>query len=147
MDYVFNTSSDKTEVPDYNWLLDVNFSDYYEKSGNGNLLLKDFFLQDFANLQKDIAATFLKGLITYTSPFSIVLILLYSIVFGIGLWGNVMVIAVMIRNRHMRTVTNLFFLNLSIGDLLVVIMCMPFTLAPYLYKVGYRTSSQYVWPY
>ena len=96
-----------------------------------------------STFQEDLAQEFLAGLSTYTSPFSLLLIVLYGVVFVLGLVGNVMVIAVIVRHKHMRTVTNLFFLNLAVGDLLVVCVCMPFTLAPYLYKVStYRGKGR-----
>ena len=44
--------------------------------------------------------------------------------------GNVLVIVTLAQNRAMRTVTNLFLLNLSVSDLLLAVLCMPFTLIP-----------------
>jgi len=42
--------------------------------------------------------------------------------------GNVLVILTLVQNQVMRTITNLFLLNLAISDLLVGVFCMPFTL-------------------
>ncbi|ELK08030.1 neuropeptide FF receptor 2 [Pteropus alecto] len=42
--------------------------------------------------------------------------------------GNTVVCFIVMRNKHMHTVTNLFILNLVISDLLVGIFCMPLTL-------------------
>ena len=44
----------------------------------------------------------------------------YAIMVMVAIVGNVSVIAIMGRNRRMRTVTNLFLINLSIADLLMV---------------------------
>ena len=95
----------------------------------------DFPFYDMQAIKKQYAAEFEKQLVTYRTPFTIVLISLYTFAFVVGLIGNSMVIMVMVKHRHMRTVTNMFLVNLSVGDLLVVIVCMPFSLAPYVYKV------------
>ncbi len=39
--------------------------------------------------------------------------------------GNAMVVYIVLRNREMRNATNVFLLNLSVADLLVVLICMP----------------------
>ena len=52
----------------------------------------------------------------------------YSIIFMLGITGNVLVILTILQNTRMRTVTNLFLLNLAISDLLLGVFCMPFTL-------------------
>ncbi|XP_066273532.1 orexin/Hypocretin receptor type 1-like isoform X1 [Branchiostoma lanceolatum] len=56
------------------------------------------------------------------------LIIAYILVFLLALIGNGLVCFVVIRNSHMRTVTNYFIANLSAGDLLVTIICLPPTL-------------------
>jgi hypothetical protein len=66
-------------------------------------------------------------------PMTIVLMLLYAIVFLLGILGNIFVIAVVTHYRHMRTLTNVFLVNLTIGDLLVVCVCIPITLGNYIY--------------
>jgi cholecystokinin-like receptor len=42
--------------------------------------------------------------------------------------GNFLVILTLIQNKRMRTVTNVFLLNLAFSDLLLGVVCMPFTL-------------------
>lgn len=59
---------------------------------------------------------------------------LYVIIFLLSVIGNVLVILTLIQNRRMRTVTNVFLLNLSISDLLLAVFCMPFTLIPSLLR-------------
>ncbi|XP_029301051.1 neuropeptide FF receptor 2-like [Cottoperca gobio] len=52
----------------------------------------------------------------------------YLLIFLVCMVGNVVVCFIVLRNKNMRTVTNLFILNLAISDLLVGIFCMPTTL-------------------
>ncbi len=59
---------------------------------------------------------------------------LYTIIFLLAVVGNTLVILTLIQNRRMRTVTNVFLLNLSISDLLLAVFCMPFTLVPTLLR-------------
>ncbi len=61
-------------------------------------------------------------------------IALYSIIFLLSLTGNTLVIVTLVQNRQMRTVLNVFLLNLSISDLLLAVFCMPFTLIPTLLR-------------
>ncbi|XP_010220922.1 PREDICTED: cholecystokinin receptor type A [Tinamus guttatus] len=61
-------------------------------------------------------------------------ILLYALIFLLSVLGNVLVITVLIRNKRMRTVTNIFLLSLAVSDLMLCLFCMPFTLIPNLLK-------------
>lgn len=51
--------------------------------------------------------------------------LLYSIVFLVGIVGNLSVIYVFIKERGLRNFTNYLLANLSVADLLVLIACVP----------------------
>lgn len=55
-------------------------------------------------------------------------ILSYLLVLLLCVVGNGLVCLVIIRNRNMRSVTNLFILNLAVSDLLVGVFCVPTTL-------------------
>jgi len=61
-------------------------------------------------------------------------ILFYAIIFVLAMAGNALVIATLALDRRMRTVTNLFLLNLAVSDLLLAVLCMPFTLIPTLLR-------------
>ncbi|XP_062849332.1 cholecystokinin receptor type A [Trichomycterus rosablanca] len=61
-------------------------------------------------------------------------IVLYCVIFLLSVLGNSLIITVLVRNRRMRTVTNLFLLSLSVSDLMLCVICMPFTLIPNLMK-------------
>lgn len=47
------------------------------------------------------------------------------VIFVIGFVGNLLVIVVVAKNAHMRTVGNIYFANLAIGDFLVIVICLP----------------------
>ncbi|XP_015277856.1 PREDICTED: neuropeptide FF receptor 1 [Gekko japonicus] len=55
-------------------------------------------------------------------------IIAYVFIFFICMVGNMLVCFIVLKNRQMRTVTNIFILNLAISDVLVGIFCMPTTL-------------------
>ncbi|NXN22189.1 NPFF2 protein, partial [Nycticryphes semicollaris] len=74
----------------------------------GNVSYVDFYLH-----QPSVAAIFIAS---------------YLLIFLLCMVGNGVVCFIVLRSKHMRTVTNLFILNLAVSDLLVGIFCMPTTL-------------------
>ncbi|KAK5613958.1 Neuropeptide FF receptor 2 [Crenichthys baileyi] len=91
---------------------DLNFSStpvYQNKpSPQQNITYVDFYLH-----KPSVAAVFTVS---------------YLLIFVVCMVGNGVVCFIVLRSRNMRTVTNLFILNLAISDLLVGIFCMPTTL-------------------
>ncbi|XP_060632127.2 cholecystokinin receptor type A [Anolis sagrei] len=75
-----------------------------------------FYCRNHRQLYKDLGQT--------------VRIILYSLIFLLSVLGNTLVMIVLIRNKRMRTVTNIFLLSLAISDLMLCFFCMPFTLIP-----------------
>ncbi|XP_017560170.1 cholecystokinin receptor [Pygocentrus nattereri] len=57
-------------------------------------------------------------------------ILLYSLIFLLSVFGNLLIIVVLVVNKRMRTVTNSFLLSLAVSDLMMAVFCMPFTFIP-----------------
>lgn len=55
-------------------------------------------------------------------------IILYVAILLLAIIGNALVILTLIHNRRMRTITNVFLLNLAISDILLGVLCMPITL-------------------
>ncbi|XP_074398201.1 neuropeptide FF receptor 2-like isoform X1 [Zonotrichia albicollis] len=74
----------------------------------GNVSYVDFYLH-----QPWVAAVFITS---------------YLLIFLLCMVGNGGVCFIVLWSRHMRTVTNLFILNLAVSDLLVGLFCMPTTL-------------------
>lgn len=52
-------------------------------------------------------------------------LVLFVVIFTVGTVGNIMVTLVISCSRDMRTSTNIFLVNLSIADLLVLVICTP----------------------
>ncbi|XP_013922884.1 PREDICTED: neuropeptide Y receptor type 4-like [Thamnophis sirtalis] len=55
------------------------------------------------------------------------LIVAYSILIAVGLTGNLCLVCVIVQQKEMRNVTNIFIANLSFSDILVSLVCMPVT--------------------
>ncbi len=54
-----------------------------------------------------------------------ILIIVYMIVFFVGLFGNIVVIYFVLFYRRMQSMTNKFITNLALSDLLVIFICIP----------------------
>ena len=67
--------------------------------------------------------------------YTFILVLLFnSLIFIMGITGNFLVVLVIARVRTMRTPTNFFLLNLSIADILVLLICQPAALMEFYSK-------------
>ncbi|UJR22231.1 hypothetical protein I4U23_025294 [Adineta vaga] len=86
-----------------------------------------YFIDIVGNCLSDSSVNDL--ILKYVLPTSYewICIVLYLIVFIVGTIGNILVIIVIQRNRSMRTVTNMFIMNLAAADLLVLLFCLPAT--------------------
>ena len=56
------------------------------------------------------------------------LIIAYSFIIIISLFGNILVCHVVIKNKRMYSATSLFIVNLAIADILITLLNTPFTL-------------------
>lgn len=52
---------------------------------------------------------------------------MYAVIFVVALIGNGFVCYIVLSSPRMRTVTNYFIMNLAVGDVLITILCVPFT--------------------
>ncbi|XP_066601230.1 orexin/Hypocretin receptor type 1-like [Prorops nasuta] len=79
---------------------------------------------DYENMTTE---TTIEDLINYVTPklSDWILIVLHTVVFVVGLVGNSLVCIAVYRNHSMRNVTNYFIVNLAIGDLMVILICLP----------------------
>ncbi|KAL0276720.1 UNVERIFIED_CONTAM: hypothetical protein PYX00_004232 [Menopon gallinae] len=56
-----------------------------------------------------------------------VFLIFYTVIFVLGIFGNALICYVVCRNRAMQTVTNFFITNLALSDILLCVLCVPFT--------------------
>ncbi|CAG2115351.1 unnamed protein product [Medioppia subpectinata] len=59
--------------------------------------------------------------------FEVVMYVMYTIIWLAAILGNGFIIYIVFRYKRMQTVTNLFILNLAVGDILMAALCIPFT--------------------
>ncbi|XP_064170261.1 neuropeptide FF receptor 1-like [Anguilla rostrata] len=64
----------------------------------------------------------------HSLPVAVIFIFAYILLFFLCMIGNLVVCFILLKNKQMRTVTNIFILNLAVSDLLVGIFCLPITL-------------------
>ena len=105
-----------SSVPIPTMLLDnASYSGFQAGSGldlTGTMTADELAIMDLVN---DFRTNALE---TYRQPLTVVLMVVYGVVFILSLTGNGLVLLVVLGNRSMRTTTNYFLLNLSIADLL-----------------------------
>ena len=63
----------------------------------------------------------------YPQVYEWFLIAAYAIVLVAALAGNTLVCFAVLKNEHMRTVTNYYIVNLGFADILVSLLCLPIT--------------------
>lgn len=56
-----------------------------------------------------------------------IFVLLYCVIFLLGVSGNTLVVYVVVRNKTMQTITNIFITNLAVSDILMCCLAVPFT--------------------
>ena len=92
----------------------------------------------------------LKSNITYVGFYlhqpsiAAIFIVSYLLIFLVCMVGNGVVCFLVLRSKNMRTVTNLFILNLAVSDLLVGIFCMPTTLLDNIITGEYTNVSPWI---
>ncbi|XP_047106306.1 neuropeptide CCHamide-1 receptor-like [Schistocerca piceifrons] len=64
--------------------------------------------------------------------------IIFSLIFVAGVLGNGTLVLIFARHRNMRSAPNTYILSLALGDLLVIITCVPFTGTVYTFES---------WPY
>ncbi len=64
--------------------------------------------------------------------------IIFAVIFLIGVLGNGTLILIFVRHRNMRNVPNTYIISLALGDLLLILTCVPFTSTVYTFET---------WPY
>lgn len=103
-----------------------------ESGMTSTLPFKNFTFQNSNNSVSNVSV---KQLFILKQPTYMIAIysIAYSVVFLCALFGNLMVVTVVFKNRAMRTVTNCFIVNLAVADILVAVFNLPITLLSNLY--------------
>jgi len=57
----------------------------------------------------------------------VIFIIFYTIIFLLGVSGNSLVVYVVVRNKCMHSITNIFITNLAISDIMMCLLAVPFT--------------------
>jgi hypothetical protein len=65
--------------------------------------------------------------VLFSLGFQIFIYIIYNVVFVAALLGNILVCYVVFSSPRMRTVTNYLIANLAVGDLLMALLCVPFS--------------------
>lgn len=119
----YNASNDNSTITKYEQAMHLNATTY---QGGVLVLTKtlagDTF--DFIDESKFVNKT---NDIVDQKIVQIGFTLLYSVIFILGVFGNVLVCYVVFRNRAMQTVTNLFITNLALSDILLCLLGVPLT--------------------
>lgn len=67
---------------------------------------------------------------------------LFALIFVVGTIGNSTLVLIFVRHKQMRNVPNIYILNLALGDLLVIVSCVPFTST--VYTVRHKLGSIWI---
>ena len=70
----------------------------------------------------------------FSTSIEVPLVCVYVLIILFGLLGNGCVCYVIIRKRTLRTSRNMFIMNLAVSDMIMCLLCMPFTLMKLLLK-------------
>jgi hypothetical protein len=76
-------------------------------------------------------------------PETYIVPVLFAIIFVVGMIGNVTLVLIFVRNKQMRNVPNIYIINLALGDLLVIVSCVPFTSTVYTVRILNFTARDY----
>lgn len=71
-------------------------------------------------------------------PETYIVPVVFLIIFLVGVLGNGTLVLIFVRQKTMRNVPNTYILSLALGDLLVILTCVPFTSTVYTFDS---------WPY
>ncbi|XP_045107331.1 RYamide receptor-like [Portunus trituberculatus] len=110
----------------------MNPTSYPAATPTGHVFLEGYSICDHCNFTDTDLEVLLNSGTCTPSDFSSYMPLIYQMyacIFVIALLGNTLVLYTVAANRKMHTVTNLFIANLAVGDLLIMVFCVPFSVA------------------
>ena len=104
---------------------EISSATKYSSIGNVYEVINDTILNEDDNKEEEYTP-YRERPETYIVPVVFLLILL------IGLTGNGVLVLTILRHRNMRNVPNIYVFSLALGDLLVIVTCVPFTFTVYI---------------
>lgn len=104
---------------------------YLYYNTNDSLMLADFTLCEDCNItNEELEILEMSGVCRpYDFSYMPLIYIMYASIFVIALFGNLLVLYTVVTSRKMHTVTNFFIANLAVGDLLIMVFCVPFSVA------------------
>lgn len=104
---------------------------YLYYTTNDTRILDDFTLCEDCNItNEELEILELSGVCRpYDFSYMPLIYYMYASIFVIALFGNLLVLYTVVTSRKMHTVTNFFIANLAVGDLLIMVFCVPFSVA------------------
>lgn len=127
MDIILSRYTEETELIERDQLNNSAENDYLS---NGTIKSHGGIYFNFTEDQmfKILYEHKLKGDRTLSMTAEIILIIIYSFLIMGGLVTNILVSFVVARRKQMHTARNLYIVNLTISDISLCLICMPFTL-------------------
>ena len=68
-------------------------------------------------------------------PETYIVPVIFALIFLVGVTGNGGLIYILLRHKSMRSIPNIYILNLVVGDLLILLFTVPFTSSIYTFEV------------
>ena len=79
------------------------------------------------------------------TPFDVVILVSYISIMVVSLVGNSLVCYIVLSSARMRTVTNYLITNMAVGDLLMTLLCVPFTFSSVLLLQHWPFGATMCW--
>ena len=113
-------------VPTTGLLSESDVLHRYDLSGN------------ISNITSNISLVIYETLHLHTTPEAYIVPIIFGLIFIIGVIGNGVLIYTVARNKCMRNTPNIYIVSLSLGDLLLILVTVPFAATLYTFTI---------WPY
>lgn len=122
-----NSSNNANEIRKY----DLKTVKHKRQAEEEDYVGEDYDYKNYTEIENSTDEEYLQRIKEFIFPktWTWVLIVFHLIVFFVGLVGNTLVCVAVYRNHTMRTVTNYFIVNLALADFLVILFCLPPTVA------------------
>lgn len=115
----FNNSKERTEI--------LSSLEYLEDTVN---IGQNFSFEAFMKIVKESS----DQLYWFGPAVEVPMILLYAVIIVFGCFANGLICYAIVNKKKLRTVRNIFIMNLAVSDMIMCVFCVPFTLVKLLLK-------------